>query len=133
MTERPTGWSYQRDQQVRQDLLDTLPGFAEAKQRAESEAANFVAGPISVVRALQEEVSAMPIASRFKAEGAIIGNDYNRDDLSVGMIMYGHLSEAEYKRQTLQGDLNRIRNELVLLAGQLKLVVIDIEATKTEG
>ncbi|MBI2421160.1 MAG: hypothetical protein HYV38_03700 [Candidatus Levybacteria bacterium] len=94
-----------------------------------SEQAKAVVVPaLSYLDQLGTEIDTMPIAERYLRE--------KWPDLSalagIAAPRVRGLSEAEYKRETMRIELERIRNELIGISGAIGDLVLQVEAAKTE-
>ena len=109
------------------------PGFDAAEQKArETVDRAQLNEAIRVIDQLIEEVRSMPIASRYKLDKRPSESLLAANAPSLNPILKD-LNEPEFKRQTLLNNLERIKTDTVRAISQLGHVVLDIEATKTEG
>ena len=126
-----------------QDMLirPENPGHdaTEARTKELMEKAS-VGGALSVIDELILEVEQMPIADRSKKTGKIgehIGHHdaHIEGDVRTDVInpAYKDLPEAEFKRQQLLSNLQKTRQQILNAVGGLENIVMDIEATKTDG
>ena len=106
-----------------------LAAEARARKLAEQASVNEV---ILTIERLEDEVREMTIASRFKADKIPSESKYAgvTDDMNPSLR---GLNEQDCKRQTLLLVLAGLKNRVINIVAQLEFVVMDIEATKTEG
>ncbi len=86
---------------------------------------------VGLIDQLIGEVSKMPIASRFSEKNDIWPGLERPKNVSAAFL--NHQTEAEYKRQQLLMNLQKVRTTIVSTAADLRFIILDIEATKTEG
>ena|SRR3989338_6391355 len=88
---------------------------------------------IRVIEELEDEVVHMTIANRF-SRNAKPSENPNTGYLKANMspVLQG-LTEDEYKRQTLLIKLQNIKTAITVEIDHLREVIMDIEATKTDG
>ncbi len=126
-----------------QDMLirPENPGHdaAEARTKELMEKAS-VGGALSVIDELILEVEQMPIADRFKKTGNIgehIGHHdaHIEGDVRANIInpAFKKLPGSEFKRQQLLANLQKTRQQILTAVAGLEGIVMDIEATKTDG
>lgn len=103
---------------------------AEARAAKLAESCHFNES-VAVVDALLEEVAAMNIAARFSRTKKVWETAGGPPPETHPMLR--DLSEADYKREQLLRDLRALRQSLVSKGAELRSIVMDMEATKTEG
>jgi hypothetical protein len=84
---------------------------------------------IRVIEGLEAEVLAMEMPARFSRTKKPSESLFNT---GVSSEEFVDLSEDEYKRKTLLLELRKLKSQIAHAVGQLKGVVMDIEATKQE-
>lgn len=115
-------------------LREACPAFDAALTRAEGKKEEFFGAAVRYILEVKQEVSVMHVAGRFRTDKRPNHEDYGMDH-GNGMVnpMLRGLSEAEFKRAQLDGDLQTLVGEIMIVAEKFKGVILDIEATKTEG
>ena len=123
--------SFNPDQLVR-EARAASPALDTAYNRSEQEQQLYLSPVVAYFGRLEAEIADMPIASRFRTDKTpdhfvAVGNR--------GMVhpLYADLSEADYKRAQLLSDLRTLRTNALNLIGGVHSLVMDMEATKTEG
>lgn len=109
------------------------PEFAQARKKAEDAYERFLDSGSKILNKLDAEVQVMTIASRFSSTKLMTLNALREGEKDQIEVLYPNLTEDEYKRKQLLDDLSKIRQEHLALAMRLTTLVMDIEATKTEG
>lgn len=85
---------------------------------------------VDVINKLLVEVESMPIASRFSKDRTVWESE---GGTPAGFDpRYAEMSEHDFKRQQLRIDLAAIRQDIISKAAALKIVVMDMEATKLD-
>jgi hypothetical protein len=104
---------------------------AEARARELVERASLNEA-IRVIDELEQEVASMSIASRFRRDKIPSESPYWRASGFPNPVLRG-LNEAEHKRTVLLLILAGLKNKMTNIVGEIEDMVINIEATKTEG
>lgn len=110
------------------------PNLQSAVERADlliQEAA--LSKALQIIEQLEAEVATMPIASRFSATKKMKESEYNLGGFRPMRSDYLEMTEAEFKRQQLLHDLRARKEKIIAEVGSLRDVIMDMEATKTEG
>lgn len=119
-------------EQARQIAREANPSFDAACQRAEQEIQTYLEPVVNYFNRLEEEIKSMKIASRFRVDKAPV---HERAMVVSGVLspsLVG-LSEADYKRAQLLSDLTHLRSRAMNLIIGVEYLVMDLQATSTEG
>lgn len=109
-------------------IVPAHPEFVQAKEKADALAEAFIASPVEILNALTAEIEGMHIAGRFSRTRRVSENIFVGHDSLINT----ELTEEEHKRAQLLNDVRNVRSRLVILAGQLKDLIMDAEATKID-
>ena len=106
------------------------PKAIEARLRGETKIKPLDEAANALMKALRDEITTMTIASRF--------SDVPKTDKTPFLSAHSNTllergGEAALKRAQLARDLTHAQNEYINLIARLSELMMDIEATKTEG
>lgn len=108
------------------------PQLEAAKARTQELTETFQVNQlIEMLDSLIEEVRTMPIAKRFRPDQKIF-SQITSDRTASNPITVG-MSEQGHKRWQLERNLNEIKIQIVNQVVKFERVLMDIEATKTDG
>ena len=103
------------------------PALNAAYEKSEVVTQKYIDPMVEFFDTLEKEITEMPIATRFRTDKEPdLTGIYNINPLMRG------LTEAEFKKAQLLGDLQVIRTRVMLLSGWIEGLVMDMEATKSE-
>lgn len=111
-----------------QPVEPTHPEFVQAREKANTTAEAFIASPLEILGKLITEIEGMHIADRFSRTRKMSENVGNDSTVNPNMNM----TEEEYKREQLLRAVENLRNSLFILAGGLRDIIMDAEATKLD-
>ncbi len=106
------------------------PLLDAAYEKAEDVVAEYVAPLVAYFNRLEEEVDHMPIAERFSREHGPNFDFSTSEGIPHPSLM--DLNEADYKRAQLKSGVEKARSRAMVVAGLIKSLVLDIEATKQD-
>ena len=102
---------------------------AAEKRASEVGERAFLNEAIKIISELEHEVRTMHIANRFSRIKKPSESGYAPKPLN---LLWKDLTEDEYKRKQLLVDLEHLKQQILSATTGLKMVVMDIEATKTD-
>lgn len=106
------------------------PQLEAAKRRARELAKTFQFNEVIVLLdELIVEVRSMPVAERFSPTRKIFSTYPPPAGLNPAIRK---MSERDHKRWQLERDLTELKNTILALADEFRLVVLDIEAAKID-
>ncbi len=124
--------SFETSENAEQRAREANPELDAALTRVAAESKKYLDPVVDYFAPLEEEIRTMPIASRFRRDQA--PNHIFAPGGEEGVLPHlKGLSEAEYKRAQLAVDLSLLRSQALAVIGGIQALVMDIEATKTEG
>lgn len=113
----------------KEQLRKDNPAFDAACRRVEEEKQKYLEPIVEYFHRIEQEILDMPVATSFR-------RDRNPDfSLSSGVFnpILSDLNEADFKKAQLRIDLVSVRQDAMILIGKVESLIMDIEATKTEG
>lgn len=109
------------------------PEFRAAEEKADAYCERLFTAGSTIIDELVREVESMPIASRFITERKMTSNDLRQTGSTQVEVVDPNITEPAHKRQALLENLKDFRQAQQKLAERLIPLIMDIEATKTEG